>query len=427
MNDFEFVELFLDQSPSSFILLFAFVTAYFFAFRRPSIFSPLFLAVLAHASSAAAITFVLMYGRLRDSYFWIFTVTEAAFIVGFLFANRLARIRMEKSTTLAPTRGRLSFMTYYWVHFAMLALIQVAVISTVGLIIFQDVSRLTIFRDYGYLSWLYDGLLLSAPYLWFVKRYAIERSGSDWIVLTLIFLALLVKGGKSDVAFILWGGYLAYSVYANPEIRKALYTTTLAVLVGVVGATILTINTFSSEVAPFALILSRVLVFGNAFFMGFDDGFIASLGDFNFWAYLFSPIFSILEKISLIDGGEKKILGFEMYAYYYGVYSDTGPNARHNIVGYLGLGIGGAGLFSFVCGTMLGAFSQIFPNDRTHLANVPLAMLSLFSVFLAIDPSLFVGYSLKMVVTFSMCLAITAVMVFIRQNLGRLGRTLGYL
>jgi hypothetical protein len=400
MNYSEFYALFELEPIRNILILLALILLYYYIFKNPSLFSPIMLGTIAHAAACFCVVLMYIENVIDIKFFYLFIATEFSYLFGYRLSTFFIPQFKNKTYIRDP---KPIFILYYYIHFTLLFIVQIIVLYSVGIVALKNISRLTSFKDIGYLSWLYDGLLLSAPYVLFLKRYKIKKSYSDFIVMLFIFSAFLLKGARSDALYILWGGYFVYKGYKLVNFKKILFKISLIVLIVVFFATAISLKMHDSDTSIVKTLWTRTLAFGDVFFMGLNEPFLNKLGHIDAMSYLFSPIYSVFAKLGIISPPDKTKIGFELYEYHYKVFAEIGPNARHNILGYILFGFYGAIVFSLICGVILGVSSSLFNLGSTELKKYFFSIISMFSVFIMIDPTLFVGYTLKFSFVFSIC------------------------
>jgi hypothetical protein len=102
---------------------------------------------------------------------------------------------------------------------------------------------------------------------------------------------------------------------------------------------------------PFFLLIFRLSSSGDAFFMGYPNGVLEIIPKENWFVALFA---SPLKLLGLIN--ESRIpesIGFQLMEYHNNAKLFKGPNARHNILGYIYFGYYFSILFSFILGIIL--------------------------------------------------------------------------
>ena len=386
---------------------------YFALFRTKirSIADPLILGIFAHSFALNAVIVMHRAGELDEEYWTSFLLTEASFLLGFfIFCSRRGIARSNDAAWLKPDTSLITHI--YWANLIITLLVSTLYLLSTGPLLFERTSRLIIFQQLGVIAWFMDIGWIALPISILFKKKAGRFSPLDMVVLTACFFLLLTKGGKSDFLILLF----ALSVTAiHLSLHRVERTINRFMVVSpplLALATAIVLSTWESELSVTGALIERFLFFGDAFVLGYNRNFIDWLPEVNFFEYFFPSILRALDQ--LISFGaplqERYVLGFKMYEYYYGIESGIGPNARHNILGLILFGKEGAILFSFLCGTALGILRSrvIRASSGSILSSFVYTLLSTFSIFIMIDPSLAAGYFLKILIY------VSAMIVFIK-------------
>jgi hypothetical protein len=417
VNSIEFLLLFRSQMAVGLACVAVSCVVFGVLLRRCvlSAFDPLFLGAMAHTFAAAVMGFLWVQDLIEPYYLWSYLLTEVAFWAGFFSFARPVRLVQVRAEGLA---GEVTFLRFYYCMVVLLVGSVAAFVAKAGLLITQDVSRLVVMQEMGWISWLYDGTSMSVPVLVLLKRYVLDKkSRADWLVLGVVLFALGTKGGKSDFIVLCFSVFLVGWVFSLPRLLRALKVFYVAAPLALFAATALVLSAWSVEMSVTELVLGRLILFGDAFFQGYDRLVFDSLPETNLFRYFFGSIADVWSSLTGPGGQSRVVLGYE-WSKYYGFDEGEGPNARHNILGLYLCGFYGAIAFSFVCGAFV-AFvrTRLLPVMRSVGRVAAYLTANIAAMYVMIDPSLAVGYLLKLVIVWTIAyLCAAALGVVLRER-----------
>ncbi len=418
MNREQFLALYdLNFYTNSFLVLIV-LAFYLLIFRKSfsSLIDPLFLGVLAQAFSAAVV-FILYFSRNIDAYyFYSFISTEIAFLIGCFALFRPPALSKVDISIFADRREE--FKIFCFVFFGFFFLFSALYLKSAGFVLFRNESRLLIMQDLGIVSWFIDILWATAPLVFFLKRYIFNlRSSTDYIVLISSMIFLLTKGGKSDFLPFIFSVFLASYIFSITPLKRTLNFLIVLTPVLLILATTITLAIWNVNANVFYFVFERFLLFGDVFFQGYDQAFFDSLPDSGFFQYFFNSIYTFLCNGLGWIPEPKVILGYEMSKFYYGIEEGMGPNARHNILGLYLFGPYVAIVFSFLVGLLLAVLRRGLWLTKGWIFIFLYAVVSIFAYVLMIDPSLAVGYFIKILVVMgSMLFVCLLILTILRKG-----------
>jgi hypothetical protein len=421
VNSVEFLLLFQLEIGAGLACLAFAATVYALLLRRSvmSAFDPLFLGAIAHVFAAAVMAFLVVEEAIDTYFVMSFLLTEVAFWLGFFAIAKPVRPSQFSAQALTD-RGL--FARFYVVCVLCLLGAVAAFVGRAGLLITQDVSRLVVMQEMGWVSWLYDGSTMLVPVLVLLKRYVLEeRSRADWVVLTIVLFALTTKGGKSDFVLAAFAVFLVGSAFSVRGLLNAAKVLYVAVPILLFAVTILVLSAWGSEMTAADLLAGRFVLFGDVFFQGYDATVFAGLPDTNWFQYFFGSLANAWSQVTGALAPPRVVLGYELSKYYYGVDEGMGPNARHNILGLYLFGFWGSLPFSFACGLAV-SFVRARPLlGTTSAVGVALYLAANIAiVFVMIDPTLGVAYMIKLAIVGLLAYAAARVWI-LRDSRGSVG------
>lgn len=365
-----------------------------------SVADPLFLGVIASAFSASVIAILVYLEEIEDFYLISFLVTESIFVAATLSCG----VKSLKLRKIIPTVSEDSW--YLIFHYSLVATFLVATsiyLWRVGLPLFQTSSRLITFQELGLLTWVLEVTWVGVPLSVLLKRNFLSKKNIfDYFLLSLSFFLFATKGGKSDIVYILFVFHVFSQVTGATSTKRFESVLLWALPAMVVVVTSVVLTTWGVEASAFKVVLERFLLFGDVFFMGYNHSFLATIPDIGFFEYFFGGIKASIYSILGYDSNERFVLGYAISEYYYGIGEGIGPNARHNILGLVLWGPVFGVLFSALCG---GAFLLcrrfVFWSGCGIFSLFIYCIINVYAWVLFIDPSLAIGYLLKIAVVIS--------------------------
>ena len=377
------------------ILVFFYLLAYRLGIS--SVADPLFLGVLASAFSAAVIAILVYLEEIKLVYFLSFIATEITFLIVTLWGGA----KHLKLRRLTPDSVEKSwYLIFHYLLVATFLLSTSLYLLSVGLPVLQATSRLITFQELGMLTWILDVTWVGVPLSVFIKRHFLNRKNIfDYVLLALSFFLFATKGGKSDIVYILFVLHIFSQVTGSTSVKRVESTLLIALPILLVAITSVVLATWGVETSALQVVIERFLLFGDVFFMGYNDLFLATVPDIGFFSYFFGGTKAIIDSILGNTETERFILGYAISAFYYGSGEGIGPNARHNILGLILWGPAFAVVFSALCGAAFRICRRYVLGHGKNLFSIFFyCIINVYAWFFFIDPSLALGYLLKIAI-----------------------------
>lgn len=378
------------------------ICAYLLMYRLgiSSVADPLFIGVLASAFSAAVIAILVYLEEIKLVYLASFLVTEVAFLIATLWggAKHLKLRRLIPDSVKNPW-----YLIFHYLLVATFLISTLSYLLSVGLPVLQTTSRLITFQELGMLTWVLDVTWVGVPLSVLIKRHFLnKKSVFDYFLLILSFFLFATKGGKSDIVYILFVLHIFSQVTGSPSVKRVETTLLIAFPILLVVITSVVLATWGVEASALQIVLERFLLFGDVFFMGYNDSFLATVPEIGFFSYFFGGTKSALDAIFGNAESERFILGYAISTFYYGSGEGIGPNARHNILGLVIWGPVLAVAFSALCGVTFRSCRRYVLGNGKNLFSIFLyCIINVYAWLFFIDPALAVGYLLKIAIVVS--------------------------
>lgn len=399
MSSGEFVSLiFIEYLLYIFSLFIGFFT-YFSVYKRYfiSIFDPLTIAGVFSMFGFVGVIFLKFTGNISIYYFSMYLATQFAFFLGFMLVQPISLNKLTGGNfkKISIYEIQLAFICFVLTSLTYLSL-QLLVFSK-GIPLFEE-SRLNVASaDLSVKSFkriisiIYPMVLLLAFYFMYMQR------GWRNIYARLIFIIIIVNAvllGSKSALLSLISIFFVFALFSlksggiHPmEIlkrnTKKIFTASLIVAAAVV------LWSGDSNYA-FYFIAYRLIISGDIYFMTYPNGVIENFVSNNHW---FISLFSSpLSMLGLLDKDIMSVpLGYEVMRYHSGWEIFKGPNARHNVLGYVYIGFPGAILFSFIIGF---ATSYVRNKAILKVGSGPISLVfygALFSTCLAFEADFFLA------------------------------------
>ena len=351
---FDNFEFFFVSAILSFIIYYNIFKRYIF-----SLLDPLFLSVFFSYSGFVTVIFLFLTKNI--TLFWLssYLFTQFAFFLGFIIFKPLRIDFYIKLTKLSSHQIRLSKWLFFISGF-------MTIISTLLIYIYKGIpiyaeSRLNIIGDDTLFKIINRVSRIVLPVYMFLTIYFVssEKNSSKSIkffaVLSLIFIVVtsILSGSRSKI-MALGFVFFIYSIYSirwgdvflfNKIKKFSLKFLIIAFLIVIISFSI------GENSNPFYYLFFRLASSGDAYFMGYPNSVLEIIPKENWFVALFASPLNLLGLIN--ESRVPEPIGFQLMEYYSNAKLFRGPNARHNILGYVYFGYYFSILFSFMLGLVL--------------------------------------------------------------------------
>lgn len=375
------------------------ISAYLLMYRSgiSSVADPLFIGVLASAFSTAVIAILVFLKEIKSVYLVSFLTTEIAFFIATL-AGGAKHLKLRR--LMPDSFERSWYLTFHYLLVGTFLMSTSVYFWRVGLPVLQATSRLITFQELGILTWVLDVTWVGVPLSVLIKRHFLsQKSSLDYLFLALSFFLFATKGGKSDIVYFLFVLHIFSQVTGSTSVKRLESILLMALPIMLVAITSVVLAAWDVESSALKVVLERFLLFGDVFFMGYNESFLATVPDIGFLSYFFGGTKSAMDNIFGIVESERFILGYAISAFYYGSGEGIGPNARHNILGLILWGPVFAVAFSVLCGTAFKICRRhVIGGGRSVFSIFLYCIINVYAWLFFIDPSLALGHLLKIIV-----------------------------
>lgn len=347
-------EFFAISAILSLIVYYAIFKRYIF-----SLLDPLLLSVFF--SYLGFTTVIFLYLTENITLFWLssYLFTQMAFFLGFVIIKPLRldfNIKLSEISSLQKRLSKWLFIISGLITISSTLLIYI----NKGIPIFAP-SRLNIIGDDTVFKIINRISKIVFPVYMFLTIYFVSfykkssKSIRFFAVLSLlVILSISILSGSRSKIMAVGFSFFIYSIYSTrwgdsflfKKIKKfSLKFLIIALVIAIISFHI------GENSNPFYFLIFRLASSGDAYFMGYPNSVLEIIPKENWFIALFA---SPLNMVGLInDTRMPEPIGFQLMEYYNKAKLFRGPNARHNVLGYVYFGYFWSIFFSFSIGLLL--------------------------------------------------------------------------
>ena len=374
-----FYLLFIDNFWFNLCIVFVTIMIYLLIFKKNiySIFDPLFFYILLSSAGNSVVFILFLSGDIPHYYLYQFLLTEASFILGFFCFKPINLKKIHTANNFLSLRITKRIKLLYFISAVLYILSHLVIYIFKGIPLFMP-SRLEAYiGGYGFMFSIQTTtqvvVLSILSYKLLLKlRYKLL----DYIMIFLFVVFSILSGSRAvflNIVFILF--YVAYFLsikMSYPQIMKKLNRISVKFFILAVFTTSVVLW-FVKHENPFLTIAWRVIMTGDVYMMAYVNNNIEMIeGDF---LTLVLPY----KVVNMLGLDHVKNLGNQLIEIIYQAGLNIGPNARHNILGYVSFGYWGSLIFSFFIGILVG----FLRNKLIKLLKLNLESLTIFVLILS--------------------------------------------
>jgi len=374
-----FYLLFIDNFWFNLCIVFVTIIIYLLIFRKNiySIFDPLFFYILLSSAGNSVVFILFLSGDIPQYYLYQFLLTEASFILGFFCFKPINLKKIHAVNNFWSLRITKRIKLLYFISAVLYTLSHLVIYIFKGIPLFMT-SRLEATTDgYGFIlsiSITTEIVVLSLlGYKLVIKlRYRLY----DYVMIFLFIVFSILSGSKATFLGIVFNlFYVTYFLSIKmgyPQIMKKFNRISVKFFILAVFTT-LVVLWFVKHENPFFTIAWRVIMNGDVYMMAYVNNFIETI-EGNFLTLVLP-----YKLVNMLDLDPVKSLGMQLMEIVYHTDLYVGPNARHNILGYVSFGYWGSIIFSFFIGALVG----FLRNKFIKLLKLNLESLIIFVLILS--------------------------------------------
>lgn len=364
MSNLDFIELAYEHWAMLFFCIsFSFI-CYILIFKSwyISILDPFVLSAVLSACGFGVVLFLFLCDAIQLKYFVSYLLTQFAFISGMLFFNRIG-FRNLKNKFHILNEDKLLRIIYVIIVFFVVT-IQVIIYKNIGIPLFMD-SRLEASSGGSGAGLLFRFTTVWGTLALLFSYYNIEKKNEQrYIAYCFILFSIItsiLNGSKAGF----WGlvtTFFLYSVICSNQILcKIRKHEKKILLIGIVAGSFVVFISSNDGINFIQSLITfgeRFIFSGDVYWQTYPNGYIERVDG----SRPFETIFvDILGSYRIIPWSElPEPMGVSIFRMHVDTDLLTGPNPRHNIMGYVLFGMYGSILFSFLLGALVGTIHALF-------------------------------------------------------------------
>lgn len=436
MGWLEFGEL-LNDNIKLYIILFVCTTIlYFFIFRKVyiSFIDPLIFNTLYSAFGFSVVWFLYYTSNIDIKYLISYLLTQIAFWTGLFSIKSLSKKSILAEKTMLFFKEEILFLkSLFFVTTLTYVAMQLLSYEVIGIPLLLG-SHVDIYNGSGGWGILGHFIEVLKPLSIYLLLYFIFKKKSSFffdlykylfLILLLVFFAL--SGSRSDfmtLGFVLF----CYLILNASEEKKSFFKIgryeKIIIITGLffVFLTIIVQSSSYGGTSSLSIFLFRLVASGDTYFFSYPHKLIETIHGNKPFLALFGEIFATLRLVP--RSNLPQVLGLQLYNIFYNSEVTAGPNARHNVFGYIYFGFYGSIIFSYSLGILLSYLRNnlFFKLRRSSVGQILFILLYLnFSIFETDPPVSFSGIENAMVVLpFVVTISIFFTMVLYSSKVNKL-------
>lgn len=364
MSNLDFIELAYEHWEALlFCISFSFI-CYILIFKSwyISILDPFVLSAVLSACGFGVVIFLFLCNAIQLKYFVSYLLTQFAFISGMLLFNRIG-FRKLKNKLYILDENKLLRIIYIIVIFSVV-IIQFIIYKNIGIPLFMD-SRLEASSGGSGAGLLFRFTTVWGTLALLFSFYNIEKKNKQrYIAYCFILFSIItsiLNGSKAGF----WGlvtTFFLYSVICSDHILCQIRKHEKKILlIGIVAGSFVVFISSNDEINFIQSLIAfgeRFIFSGDVYWQTYPNGYIERIDG----SRPFETIFvDILGSYRIIPWNElPEPMGISIFRMHVDTDLLTGPNPRHNVMGYVLFGMYGSILFSFLLGAIIGTIHALF-------------------------------------------------------------------
>lgn len=410
--------LFIENLVFNLLVTFITITIVLLIYKKHiySLFDPL-LFFLILSSAGYSVVFVLFFSGNIDFYYVLhFLLTQAFFILGFLFFKPVNLKKIKPANNLCYLRITMRVKIIYYISAVLYIGINLFLYIVRGIPLFMT-SKLDAMADgFGFvfsISLTVSLIILSILSYKFILGF--KFNVFDYIIFLSYIIISLLSGARTifiESIFVLF--YVAYFIsikLANPKIMKRFNKIGIKLFL-VTLVSLFTLLFFISDENPIMTIIFRIIMTGDVFMMAYVDNNIEILeGNF---LNLILPY----KLAGLLNLEHVLVVGRQLMTIVYLEDINSGPNNRHNILGYISFGYYGSLIFSLLLGMLVGFFrNKLIKIVKINLESLLVFILILSNVFiLEMDLGLAIFKYISIFIIFTLIYSLSFIITYTKRS-----------
>ncbi|MDB5137170.1 MAG: hypothetical protein JWP37_3773 [Mucilaginibacter sp.] len=387
-----------DHLPLYLGILAASIIFYTLIFKRLylSILDPIMFAVLFSVFGFSVVWFLYFTHNIDTRYLYSYLFTQVAFWVGLFTFKSLKRSQvLSQSQTFLIEDQSLFEKILFLVTSGSYIILQLVSYRLIGIPLLLG-THIDLYNSSGGLGIIGRILDVLKPCSIFILIYFLFNKHSSifiyiykyvFLLMVLVFFAL--SGSKGEFMFL---GFLIFCfLLLNASRFKSYFLKLrkleLILLIVGIGFAFLTILVQKTDTQnSLGVFLFRLVASGDTYFFAYANNNIEHVNGSQPFLALFGDMFSTLRIIP--RDRQPVILGVQLFRMFSDLDITAGPNARHNVFGYVYFGFYGSIVFSYLIGLILSLVRNVlfFELRKNILGQIIFVYLYLGLAGIETDP-----------------------------------------
>ncbi|GAA4327284.1 hypothetical protein GCM10023149_30610 [Mucilaginibacter gynuensis] len=376
---------------------------YFILFKKNyiSFLDPLIFNLIYSVFGFSVVVFLYATQSIELKYFISYLLTQAAFFIGLFFFKPLTRNSIVSGTNVKTYFEYESMLIKLLFMLTSVTYIFVQLLSykLVGIPLFLE-SRLGAYADSGGLGILGRVLDVLRPATAFLLVYLLleVKKGAGFkfylfVYTVFLLLSFALSGSKSlfmSLGFVLF----IYLILNAQKLKRYFFNLRKYeryIIAGGLSFAFIVIfaqlkSSDTGEGNSLNIFLYRLVASGDTYYFSYPNNNIETINGSKYFLALFGDIFSTLRIVP--RDYQPEVLGVQLFHIYTDADLIAGPNARHNVFGYIYYGMYGSIIFSFLIGFSLGFLRNklFFSLKKNVIGQLLFMFLYINLCFIETDP-----------------------------------------
>lgn len=377
MSNWDFFDLLNQHILGFLVILICSFGLYALLYRKwfVSILDPFFFAAIMSCCGFAVVVFLYVEGVMETKYLISYLTTQFAFIFGALFCNRIGFKSLFRKKIHIRHQDSI-IRVIHLICMVGVVCLQLFVYRTDGIPVFME-SRLEAGQGGTGAGLLYRFISIWGLIAFILSLYTIYlRKKTSIYYLSFFFagfyvITLFLGGSKAALLTIanllfIFAILFSTSSYDLLGLLKKKEKTFILISVAAGLGIILVTSGGNNFLLSLVSLTVRFIYSGDVYWYLYPGGYIELLDSSRPLANLFKDFLGMTRLVSWDQLPEH--LGVTTYLFHHTTDTILGPNARHNVFGYVMFGMYGSILFSFCLGAITGAMRNIlFQASKAHI------------------------------------------------------------
>lgn len=399
MNNWEFFDLLLSNTQIYLFCIAITVVLYSLLLKNKfiSILDPFFISMIFSAMGFADVLLMQFTNKITLYYFTSYILTQIAIYLGFIFGCRLSLYSFSSQKKSQIKDYKLLLNILLFVSFIVFLICQLFVYSSSGIPLFMK-SRLETFTGGSGFGLLSRFISVSKSVSFLTLLLVINHTKNIthlkkllFSLMMLIFIVTAILSGSKSSFLVFASLFFCYTMINSKDnlFQKFRKQEGLFVITAIAVSMSISVIQQSGNLGQGILaFLNRFIFAGDVYWYSYPNSCIESLVNQKPLQALFTDFLGLTRLVPWKD--LPTALGIDLYKMHHLTDTIQGPNARHNVFGYVYFGFSGSIIFSSILGIAIGIVRNLMINlKRYNMITSIFIILVYIEIFgLEIDPML---------------------------------------